>query len=109
MMLDAAVDSQAVHEESAMPVEWQGDHKILGDEKKDFERELRQLGLQPSEFLVQIRRELPSEGSSDLHAVRYEVYINDLKHPDRETWKLEGGRGRNWITEFAQVVKSRRG
>jgi len=109
MTLDAAVDSQRVHEESAMPVEWQGDHKILGDEKKAFERELRQLGLQPSEFLVQIRREPPSEGSNGLHATRYDVYINDLKHPDRETWKLQGGAGENWIAKFAQIVKCRRG
>ena len=87
-----------------MPVEWQGDHKLLGDAKEGFERELRRLGFEPGDFLVQVRRD-PSEGS---RATRYEVYINDLKHPDWDTWKLEGGPGKNWIAEFATAVKHRR-
>jgi len=92
-----------------MPVEWQGDHKILGDEKNDFERELDRLGFDPGDFLVQVRRETSAEGSDGRRAVRYDVYINDVKHPDRETWKLEGGQGKNWVAQFTQAVKSRRG
>jgi hypothetical protein len=37
-----------------MPVEWQGDHKLLGGEKPAFERELNRLGLEPSNFLVEV-------------------------------------------------------
>ena len=88
-----------------MPVEWQGDHELLGDAKVDFERELRRLGFEAGDFLVQVRRE-PSAGKA---AIRYDVYINDLKHPERETWKLEGGPGKNWIAEFAAAVRHRRG
>jgi hypothetical protein len=92
-----------------MPVEWQGDHRLLGDEKKDFERELRQVGLEPSDFLVQVRRESSLGGSDSVEAVSYDVYINDLKHPERETWKLQGGQGKNWVAQFVKAVKSRRG
>jgi hypothetical protein len=38
-----------------------------------------------------------------LHAIRYDVYITDLEHPDRDTWKLYGGYGENWIAQFAQI------
>ena len=37
-----------------------------------------------------------------LHAIRYDVHITDLEHPDRDTWKLHGGHGENWIAQFAQ-------
>jgi len=41
-----------------MHVEWQGDHRLLEDDvKQDFERELTRLGLDPSKFLVEVRRE----------------------------------------------------
>jgi hypothetical protein len=91
-----------------MPVEWQGDHKLIGDAKEDFERELRRLGFEPGDFLVQVRRE-PSIAGEPSRAPRYDVYVNDLKHPDRETWKLKGGPGKNWIAEFVETVKHRRG
>ena len=91
-----------------MPVEWQGDHKLLGGEKEGFERELRRLGLEPGDFLVEVRRELPAARAEGSPAIRYNVYINDLKHPDRDTWKLEGGPGRNWVAEFVEAVKHRR-
>jgi hypothetical protein len=90
-----------------MPVEWQGDHKLLGDAKEDFERELRRLGFEPGDFLVQVRREQSTAGSEASGAIRYHVYINDLKHPDRETWKREGGAGKNWIAEFVADAKRR--
>ena len=90
-----------------MPVEWQGDHKLLGDAKEDFERESRRLGFEPGDFLVQVRR-APSTGAESSRALHYDVYVNDLKHPDRDTWKLEGGPGKNWIAEFAKAAKHRR-
>jgi hypothetical protein len=38
-----------------MHVEWQGDHKMLGDDvERDFERELKKLGFDPSKFLVEV-------------------------------------------------------
>jgi hypothetical protein len=52
-----------------MPVEWQGDHKLLGDEKERFGRELKRLGLEPSNFLVEVRQEPDVEGRAD--AMRY--------------------------------------
>jgi hypothetical protein len=83
-----------------MSVEWQGDHKQLGDdEKQDFERELTRLSLDPSKFLVEVRRE------PDL---RYNIFITDLEHPDRDTLKLHGGPATNWIAQFAQVITNRR-
>ena len=91
-----------------MPVEWQGDHKLLKEEKEDFEREVRRMGLEPSDFLVQVRREQADEGRGGSKPIRYTIYINDVKHPDRETSKLEGGEGRNWIAEFVRTGKSRR-
>jgi len=87
-----------------MPVEWQGDHKLVDEEKEVFERELRKMGFDPSDFLVQVRRESAEEGP-----IRYTVYINDLKHPDRETWKVQGGHGENWIAQFVQTATNRRG
>jgi hypothetical protein len=90
-----------------MAVEWQGDHKLVDDQKGEFERELQKLGFEPSNFLVQVRREPPVEGADGLHAIRYNVFINDLAHPDRETWKLQGGHGRDWIGQFVQAVKNR--
>jgi len=84
-----------------MHIEWQGDHKLLdkSGEKQDFERELTRLGLDPNKFLVEVRREADPPGD----ALRYDVYISDLEHPDRETWKLHGGPGENWIAQFAQI------
>jgi hypothetical protein len=88
----------------AMGVEWQGDHRLLGDDvKQDFERELTRLGLDPSKFLVEVRREPDLRGADGLHTIRYNVYITDLAHPDRDTWKLHGGHGENWIAQFAQI------
>jgi hypothetical protein len=37
------------------------------------------------------------------YTIRYNVYITDLEHPDRDTRKLEGGHGKNWIAQFAQA------
>src|SRR5262249_16399843 len=92
-----------------MPVEWQGDHRLLGDEKGDFERERRRVGLEPGDFLVQVRHETSAGTAKGSGAIRYEVYINDLRHPERETWKLEGGAGRDWIAQFIEAVRRRRG
>jgi len=88
-----------------MGVEWQGDHKLLdaSGEKWDFERELTRLGLDPSKFLVEVRREADRPGADGRHAIRYNVYITDLRHPDRETLKLDGGHGQDWIAQFAKV------
>jgi hypothetical protein len=92
-----------------MHVEWQGDHKMLGDDvKQDFERELKKLGFDPSKFLVEIRREPAVEGADGLHALRYNVFISDLEHPDKETWKLHGGHDEKWIEQFRKIVLSRR-
>jgi hypothetical protein len=88
-----------------MSVEWQGDHELLDSsgEKRDFERELTRLGLESSKFLVEVRREPDLAGADGRYAVRYDLYISDLEHPDRETWKLRGGHGENWIAEFAKA------
>ena len=92
-----------------MHVEWQGDYKMLGDDvKRDFERELTKLGLDPSKFLVEVQREPAPAGATGLHASAYNVFISDLEHPDRETWKLQGGHGENWIAEFSKGVLRRR-
>src|ERR1700675_292754 len=72
-----------------MHVEWQGDHRLLGDDvKQDLERELTRLELDPSKFLVEVRREPDLPGADGLYAIRYDVYITDLEHPDRDTRKL---------------------
>jgi hypothetical protein len=87
-----------------MHAEWQGDHSLLGDDvMQDFERELTRLGLDPSRFLVEVRREPDLPGADGLRAIRYDVYITDLEHPDRDTWKLRGGHDENWIAQFAQI------
>src|SRR6266478_3609504 len=90
-----------------MSVEWQGDHKQLGDdEKHDCERELTRLGLDPSKFLVEVRREPDLPGAEGINAIRYNVFITDLEHPDRDTWKLQGGHGKNWVAKLAQINTS---
>jgi hypothetical protein len=61
------------------------------------------LGLDPSKFLVEARREPDLPGANGLFAIRYDVYITDMKHPDRDIWKLHGGHGENWIAQFAQI------
>jgi hypothetical protein len=91
-----------------MRVEWQGDHKQLGDdEKQDFERELTHLGLDPSKFLVEVRREPDLPGAHGIDAIRYNLFITDLEHPDRDTWKLHGGHGDKWIAQFARIIANR--
>ena len=35
--------------------------------------------------------------------MRYDVYITDLEHPGRDTLKLHGGEGENWIAQLAQI------
>ena len=92
-----------------MHPEWQGDHKMLGDDvKQDFESELKRLGLDPGRFLVEVRREPAREGADGLHAIKYNVFISDLEHPDRDTWTLQGGHGENWIEQFGKIVLSHR-
>jgi hypothetical protein len=87
-----------------MHVEWQGDHRLLADDvKRDFERELTRLGLDPSKFMAEVRREPNLPEADGLDAIGYDVYITDLEHPDRDTRKLHGGRGENWIAQFAQI------
>ncbi len=87
-----------------MSVEWQGDHRLLGDDvKRDFERELTRLGLDPGKFLVEVRRESDLPAASGRDAIRYDVYISDLENPDRDTLTLHGGPGENWIAQFAQA------
>src|ERR1700674_795942 len=59
-----------------MHVEWQGDHRLLGDDvNQHFERELTRLGLDPNKFLVEVRREPDLPGADGLYAIRYDVYI----------------------------------
>jgi hypothetical protein len=87
-----------------MHVEWQGDHKLLAEhEQQGFERELQRLGLDPGQFLVEVRREPDPPGADARQPPRYAVYISDVAHPERDTLKLEGGRGENWIAQFAQA------
>ena len=82
---------------SSMSAEWQGDHKLLdaAGEKQAFERELSRLGLEPSKFLVEVRR--------DSTGANYDIYVTDLEHPDRDTWKLHGGHGENWIAQLDKI------
>lgn len=91
-----------------MPVEWQGDHKLLGDERAEFERELKRLGFDPSNFLVEVRREPDVEGADGPDAVRYNVFITDVAHPERETCKLHGGKSKDWIARYGKIVMSHR-
>lgn len=86
-----------------MPVEWQGEHKLLGDEKARFERELKRLGLDPSNFLVEVRQEPDVEGEGGRDAIRYTVYISDTAHPDHETCKLLGGQGKDWVERYVKI------
>jgi len=54
-----------------MPIEWHGDHRLLGDDvKQDFERELTRLGLAPSKFLGEVRREPDLPEADGLDAIR---------------------------------------
>jgi hypothetical protein len=53
--------------------------------------------------LAEVRREPDVPEAHGLDAIRYDVYITDLEHPDRDTWKLHGGQGENWIAQFAQI------
>jgi len=88
-----------------MHVEWQ-DHRLLEDDvKQDFERELTRLGLDLGKSLAEVRREPDLPGADGLKAISYDVYITDLEHPERDTWKLHGGHGEDWI---AQIDKIRR-
>ena len=92
-----------------MRVEWQGDHKMLGDDvKQGFERELKKLGLDPSKFLVEVRREPAVKGADRLHPIRYNVFISDMEHPDKDTLKLLGGHDKKWIEQFSKMLLSRR-
>ena len=86
-----------------MRVEWQGDHRLLdaSGEKQDFESGLTRLGLDPATFLVEVRRE--PDVPDGRYGVRYNVYVSDLAHPDRETLKLDNGHCENWIVQFAKV------
>jgi hypothetical protein len=87
-----------------MSVEWQGDHRLLGDDvKQDFERELTRLGLAPDKFLAEVRREPDLPDAAGRGAIRYNVYVSDLENPDRDTLTLRGGPGENWIAQFAQA------
>lgn len=84
-----------------MSVEWQGDHRMLGDDvKQDFERMLTKLGFEPEKFLVEVRRAPDGKGA-------YEIFISDLARPDRDTWKLDGGRAENWIEQFGKIAHRR--
>jgi hypothetical protein len=91
-----------------MPVEWQGDHKLLGDEKPQLERELQRLGFDPGQFLVEVRRELDAEGAEGPDAIRDTVYITDVAHPDHETCKLHGGHGKDWVEQYGKIVTRHR-
>ena len=91
-----------------MSVEWQGDHKLLVDEKVAFERELKRLGLDPSNFLVEVRREPDVEGADAPDAIRYNVFITDLANLQHETCKLHGGQGKDWIGQYGKIVTRQR-
>jgi hypothetical protein len=91
-----------------MPVEWQGDHKLLGALKSQFERELERLGFDPGNFLVEVRREPDVEGAQGSDAIRYSVYISDVAHPEHETCNLHGGHGKDWIGRYGKIVTSHR-
>ncbi|HKE40324.1 MAG TPA: hypothetical protein VKG21_10835 [Casimicrobiaceae bacterium] len=91
-----------------MSVEWQGDHKLLGDEKVAFEQELERLGLDPSNFLVEVRREPGVAGADAPNAIRYSVFITDLAHLENETCKLHGGHGKDWIEQYGKIVTRHR-
>lgn len=91
-----------------MPVEWQGDHTLLGDERQKFEGELKRLGFDPGNFLVEVRREAEGEAAGGPAAAHYTVFISDLAHPEHDTCKLHGGPGKDWIGRYAKIVTSHR-
>ncbi len=91
-----------------MSVEWQGDHKLLGDEKVAFEREVKRLGLDPRNFLVEICREPDVEGAEAPDPIRYNVFITDSAHLEHETCKLQGGNGKDWIGQHGKIVMRHR-
>ncbi len=78
-----------------MSVEWQGDHDLLKEEKRDFEIELRRLGYHPSEFVVVVRAEV---------GLRYSVFVSQLGRPNA-TLILQGGEGRNWVAQFVETAR----
>jgi hypothetical protein len=92
----------------SMSVEWQGDHKLLGDAKAAFESELERLGFDPSNFLVEVRREAEATGAVAADAIPYTIFITDVAHPDHETCKLHGGHGKDWIGQYAKIVRRHR-
>jgi hypothetical protein len=87
-----------------MAVEWQGDHKLLTHEKAAFEQELERHGLDPSNFLVEVRREPDVKGAEGSNAIRYDLYVTDTAHPEHETCKLHGGHGKDWIGQYGKIV-----
>ena len=91
-----------------MAVEWQGDHKLLGDAKAAFERELKRLGFEPNNFLVEVRREPDAKGTVAPDAIPYTVFITDLAHPEHETCKLHGGPGKDWVAQYGKIVTRHR-
>ncbi len=91
-----------------MSVEWQGDHRLLTDEKVAFERELKRLSFDPSDFLVEVRREPDVKGPDTSGAMRYTVFITDLAHPEHETCKLHGGHGKDWIGQYGKIIMRHR-
>ena len=91
-----------------MSVEWQGDHKLLGDEKATFERELERLGFDPGNFLVEVRREPDVVAAEEPDAIRYTVFISDVVHPERETCKVHGGHGKDWIGRYGKIATGNR-
>lgn len=91
-----------------MAVEWQGDHKILGSNiKQDFERELKRLRLEQSDFIVEVRRDSTQTGASGPEATRYNVFVTELGRPDKDTVKLEGGPGEDWIGQLETKLRHR--
>ena len=91
-----------------MTVEWQGDHKMLGDGvKQGFERELRRLRLDKSDFIVEVRREPNPSAGRGLEERRYDVFVSELGRPDKDTLKLEGGQGEDWIRQLEAKLKHR--
>lgn len=91
-----------------MSIEWQGDHKLLGEEKAAFESELERLGIDPGHLLVEVRREPDAQGAVGHEAIRYNVFISNVAHPERETCKLHGGHGRDWIGRYGKIVAGSR-
>jgi hypothetical protein len=71
---------------------------LLGDEKAALECELNRLGLDPSKFLVEVRRESDGKSADAPGAIRYDLFITDLAHLERETCKLHGGHGKDWYS-----------